>query len=140
MNFFVIFATLILFTIPGTVGIRIIPFLNLNHNFKIISWCIIAILGALPIIPIILRSKGYEEEFVDWFSWAGYISLGFFVLTFLAVITKDLIYLLLGFTTKYAIGTYTEPTDPQKREFIQKLLKKGALFSVNSLSNILRYS
>ena len=125
MNFFFIFATLMLFTIHGTVGIRIIPFLNLNHNFKIISWCIIAILGALPIIPIILRSKGYEEEFVDWFSWAGYISLGFFVLTFLAVITKDLIYLLLGFTTKYAIGASTEPTDPQKREFIQKLLSIG---------------
>ena len=97
----------------------------IRDSFKIISWCIIAILGALPIIPIILRSKGYEEEFVDWFSWAGYISLGFFVLTFLAVITKDLIYLLLGFTTKYAIGASTEPTDPQKREFIQKLLSIG---------------
>ena len=56
-----------------------------------LAWCLVAILGAIPIIPIILRSKGYEEEFVDYFSWAGYISLGFFVLTFLAVITKDLI-------------------------------------------------
>ena len=119
MNLFFIFASIMLITIHGTVGIRIIPFLNLNHNFKIICWCIIAVLGALPIIPIILRSKGYEEEFVDWFSWAGYISLGFFVLTFLAVITKDLIYLLLGLGSKYALGYSSEPTDPQKREFIK---------------------
>ena len=127
MNLFFIFATIMLITIHGTVGIRIIPFLNLNHNFKIISWCIIAVLGALPIIPIILRSKGYEEEFVDWFSWAGYISLGFFVLTFLAVITKDLIYLLLGLGSKYVIGSSSEPVDPQKREFFQKLLSIGII-------------
>ena len=71
MNFFFIFATIILITMHGVVGLRIIPFLNLNNNVKIITWCVIAVLGALPIIPIILRSKGYEEKFVDWFSWAG---------------------------------------------------------------------
>ena len=31
----------------------------------------------------------------------------------------------MGFSTKYAIGASTEPTDPQKREFIQKLLSIG---------------
>ena len=111
----------------GVVGLRIIPFLNLNNNVKIITWCVIAVLGALPIIPIILRSKGYEEKFVDWFSWAGYISLGFFALTFLAVITKDLVYLALGFVSKFSSGHSQETIDPQRREFIQKLLSIGII-------------
>ena len=111
----------------GVVGLRIIPFLNLNNNVKIITWCVIAVLGALPIIPIILRSKGYEEKFVDWFSWAGYISLGFFALTFLAVITKDLIYLALGLISKFLSGYSQETIDPQRREFIQKLLSIGII-------------
>ena len=111
----------------GVVGLRIIPFLNLNNNVKIITWCVIAVLGALPIIPIILRSKGYEEKFVDWFSWAGYISLGFFALTFLAVITKDLVYLALGFISKFSSGHSQETIDPQRREFIQKLLSIGII-------------
>ena len=111
----------------GVVGLRIIPFLNLNNNVKIITWCVIVVLGALPIIPIILRSKGYEEKFVDWFSWAGYISLGFFALTFLAVITKDLVYLALGFISKFSSGHSQETIDPQRREFIQKLLSIGII-------------
>ena len=127
MNFFFIFATIILITMHGVVGLRIIPFLNLNNNVKIITWCVIAVLGALPIIPIILRSKGYEEKFVDWFSWAGYISLGFFALTFLAVITKDLVYLALGLISKFSSGYSQETIDPQRREFIQKLLSIGII-------------
>jgi len=115
MNFFFIFATIILITMHGVVGLRIIPFLNLNNNVKIITWCVIAVLGALPIIPIILRSKGYEEKFVDWFSWAGYISLGFFALTFLAVITKDLVYLALGLISKFSSGYSQETIDLQRR-------------------------
>ena len=127
MNFFFIFATIILITMHGVVGLRIIPFLNLNNNVKIITWCVIAVLGASPIIPIILRSKGYEEKFVDWFSWAGYISLGFFALTFLAVITKDLVYSVLGLISKFSSGYSQETIDPQRREFIQKLLSIGII-------------
>ena len=118
----------------GVVGLRIIPFLNLNNNVKIITWCVIAVLGALPIIPIILRSKGYEEKFVDWFSWAGYISLGFFALTFLAVITKDLVYLALGLISKFSSGYSQETIDPQRREFIQKLLSIGIITTTGSLT------
>ena len=124
MNLFFIFAIMILSIIHGTVGLRIIPYLNLNYNIKIVTWCCIALLAALPIIPIMLRSKGFEDEVVDWFSWAGYLSLGFFVLTFLAVVTKDLIYLTIGLLTKItaAIGFPSAPTDPGRRDFIQKIL------------------
>lgn len=134
MNFFFIFAIIILSIIHGIVGLRIIPFLNLNHNLKIISWCFIAVLAALPIIPIILRSKGLEDEIVDWFSWAGYISLGFFVLTFLTVITKDIIYLIIGYISKAstAFGYSTNLTDPKRREFIQKLLSIGIITSTSA--------
>ena len=65
MNLFFLFAVMILATIHGVVGLRIIPFLNINHNLKIIIWSCIVILAASPIIPIILRSKGLEDEIVD---------------------------------------------------------------------------
>ena len=115
--------------IHGIVGIRIIPFLNLSHPVKIIVWSVIVILAALPIIPIILRSKGFENESVDIFSWAGYISLGFFVLTFLTVITKDIVYILIGMFTKIAayFENTIEPLDPSRRDFIQKMLSIGII-------------
>jgi len=127
MNLFFIFAIIILSIIHSIVGLRIIPFLNLNHTLKIISWCCIAVFAALPIIPIVLRSKGLEDEIVDLFSWAGYISLGFFVLTFLTVITKDIIYLIIGLLSKVTpiIGHSITPANPERREFIQKMLSIG---------------
>jgi len=129
MNLFFIFAIVMLSIIHGIVGIRIIPFLNLSHPVKIIVWSVIAILAALPIIPIILRSKGFENESVDIFSWAGYISLGFFVLTFLTVITKDIVYILIGLFTKIAayFENTIEPLDPSRRDFIQKMLSIGII-------------
>ena len=129
MNLFFIFAIVMLSIIHGIVGIRIIPFLNLSHPVKIIVWSVIVILAALPIIPIILRSKGFENESVDIFSWAGYISLGFFVLTFLTVITKDIVYILIGLFTKIAayFENTIEPLDPSRRDFIQKMLSIGII-------------
>jgi len=137
MSLFFIFAIMILSIIHGTVGLRIIPYLNLSHNIKIVIWCCIALLAALPIIPIILRSKGFEDEAVDWFSWAGYLSLGFFVLTFLAVVTKDLIYLAIGLLTKItaAIGSPPDPTNPGRRDFIQKILSIS-IVTTTSVSTI----
>ena len=134
MNFFFIFAIIILSIIHGIVGIRIIPYLNLNYNVKIITWCAITLLAALPILPIILRSKGLENEIVDWFSWAGYLSLGFFVLTFLTVIVKDLIYFFIGLSYKIssAIGDSSSPTSPERREFIQKMLSIGIITSTSA--------
>ena len=118
-------------------GLRIIPYLNLNYNIKIVTWSCIALLAALPIIPIMLRSKGFENEVVDWFSWAGYLSLGFFVLTFLAVVTKDLIYLTIGLLTKItaAVGSPSAPTDPSRRDFIQKILSIS-IVTTTSVSTI----
>ena len=137
MNLFFIFSTIILITIHGVVGIRIIPFLNLSYPIKVITWASIAILATLPIIPIILRSKGFEDEVVDLFSWAGYISLGFFVLTFLAVITKDIIYIIIGLLSKAAatINHSPEPIDLDRRDFIDKILSISIL-TTTGLSTI----
>ena len=142
MNLFFIFAIVMLSIIHGIVGIRIIPFLNLSHPVKIIVWSVIVILAALPIIPIILRSKGFENESVDIFSWAGYISLGFFVLTFLTVITKDIVYILIGLFTK--ISAYfentIEPLDPSRRDFIQKMLSIGIITTTGASTLIGLYN
>lgn len=129
MNLFFIIAIMVLSIIHGTVGLRIIPFLNMQDSLKIVTWFFIALLAALPIIPIILRSKGFENETIDWFSWVGYISLGFFMLTFMAVITKDLIYLVIGLLTKITtgLGYPNGPNDPSRRDFIQKMLSIGII-------------
>ena len=142
MNLFFIFAIVMLSIIHGIVGIRIIPFLNLSHPVKIIVWSVIVILAALPIIPIILRSKGFENESVDIFSWAGYISLGFFVLTFLTVITKDIVYVLIGLFTKIAayFENTIEPLDPSRRDFIQKMLSIGIITTTGASTLIGLYN
>ena len=89
-----------------------------------------------------MRSKGFEDEVVDLFSWAGYISLGFFVLTFLAVITKDIIYIIIGLLSKAAatINHSPEPIDPDRRDFIEKILSISivtttGLSTINGLYN-----
>ena len=122
MSLFFIFAICILAIMYGIVGLRIIPYLQLNAFWKTIVWCTLGILSVLPILPIILRSKGVENETVDYFSWAGYISLGFIVLTFLFVITKDIIYFILGLVTKAGFEFTEKPIAPERRDFIQKML------------------
>ena len=129
MNLFFIFALIMLSILYGIVGIRIIPTLQISYHWKIVFWSVLTILALMPITPIILRSKGIENNTVDYFSWAGYISLGFIVLTFLAVVTKDFIYLAIGMITKLtaSFGYSVEPADPDRRDFIQKMLSIGIL-------------
>lgn len=129
MNLFFIFALIMLSILYGIVGIRIIPTLQISYHWKIVFWSVLTILALMPITPIILRSKGIENNTVDYFSWAGYISLGFIVLTFLAVVTKDFIYLAIGMITKLtaSFGYSVEPVDPDRRDFIQKMLSIGIL-------------
>ena len=129
MNLFFIFALIMLSILYGIVGIRIIPTLQISYHWKIVFWSVLTILALMPITPIILRSKGIENNTVDYFSWAGYISLGFIVLTFLAVVTKDFIYLAIGMITKLtaSFGYSVEPVDPNRRDFIQKMLSIGIL-------------
>ena len=129
MNLFFIFALIMLSILYGIVGIRIIPTLQISYHWKIVFWSFLTALALMPITPIILRSKGIENNTVDYFSWAGYISLGFIVLTFLAVITKDFIYLAIGMITKLtaSFGYSVEPVDPARRDFIQKMLSISIL-------------
>ncbi len=123
MIIFFIVALFILSIIHGVVGWKIIPALGLSGPVKLLAWGIIPLAIALPILPIIFRSRSIENDLIDWFSWAGYISLGFFVLTFLAVLAKDAMIIILNLCEKLAslFGVATHvPTDQGRREFIQK--------------------
>lgn len=142
MNLFFIFALIMLSILYGIVGIRIIPTLQISYHWKIVFWSVLTVLALMPITPIILRSKGIENNTVDYFSWAGYISLGFIVLTFLAVITKDFIYLAIGMITKLtaSFGYSIEPVDSDRRDFIQKMLSIGILTTTGLSTGIGLYN
>ena len=130
MIIFFIVALLVLSIIHGVVGWRIIPALGLSGSVKLLIWGIIPLAIALPLLPILFRSRGVENDLIDWFSWAGYISLGFFTLTFLTVLAKDALIIVLNLGEK-AAGLFgyapPEPVDPSRREFIQKATGIGIL-------------
>ena len=96
MILFFIVALLLLSIIHGVVGWRIIPALGLSDPLRLFVWGIIPVAIVLPMIPIAFRSRGVENDLIDWFSWAGYISLGFFVLTFFAILAKDTMFAVLS--------------------------------------------
>ena len=130
MIVFFIVALLLLSIIHGVVGWRIIPALGLSDPLRSFVWGIIPVAIVLPMIPIAFRSRGVENDLIDWFSWAGYISLGFFVLTFFAILAKDTMFAVLSMGQKVAglLGyAHHEPIDPSRREFIQKVTGIGIL-------------
>ena len=130
MILFFIVALLLLSIIHGVVGWRIIPALGLSDPLRSFVWGIIPVAIVLPMIPIAFRSRGVENDLIDWFSWAGYISLGFFVLTFFAILAKDTMFAVLSMGQKVAglLGyAHHDPIDPSRREFIQKVTGGGIL-------------
>ena len=84
---FIVLATLAL--IHGYVGLRIIPTLGLEGARLVRLWAVLITLSVLPIVPLLLRFLGIENRLTDILSWIGYTSLGFFSLTFVVVLLRD---------------------------------------------------
>lgn len=113
--------------IHGYVGVRMIPSLGLKGSWLMLAWASLVFLALLPIMPILLRLKGFENTLTDVLSWIGYTSIGFFFLTFLVVAARDLGWLLWATGAKLVAwgrelltadpmgaGEY----DPGRRQFI----------------------
>jgi len=89
---FLLIVMAVLGLIHGYVGWRVIPPLGLTSGLRYIAWTFLIFLAYAPLVPAILRFNGWENRFIDGFSAVGYTSLGFFVLTFLAFLLRDILF------------------------------------------------
>lgn len=122
---FFIIALLILWTMHGYVAYRIIPTIGLSSFQSIFAYILTFLLSLLPIIPILLRMSGNEAKIIDKLSLVGYTSLGFFTLSFMTFLAKDIFVQLLSFSS----GLFNDHQiiDDKKRDFIKKSLSIGLL-------------
>ena len=126
--FFIIFLT-VLGLMHGYVGWRIFKGLDIKANYKILAIALVVIFTLLPVLPIAFRYIGYESSLLDVLSLIGYTGLGFFSLTFLLFITKDIV------TKSWSVISSFFPSDIkqqitidlEKRQFLQKSLSVGIL-------------
>ena len=126
--FFIVFITL-LGIMHGYVGWKIFSGLNLNSSFAIIGIILLVILTLLPVLPILFRYNGYESSLLDKLSLIGYTSLGFFTLSFVAFLSKDLLFKVWGFISSFFSADVKQQItlDVDKREFLEKSLSIGIL-------------
>lgn len=133
----------ILALIHGYVGIRLIPSLALSRRWLTAAWTIIAILTILPLLPIFLRFAGYENRLHDLLSWVAYSSLGFFFLTFVVVLARDMGWVIWIAGSKVFMWTremisagssLPAPFDPGRRQFIINAMNLGLVGMTGGLS------
>ena len=96
--FFIIVISILLL-MHGYVGWRVIPNLNLSPFNTILTFVFVFIFSLLPISPFLIRLIGFQSKFLDKISFIGYTSLGFFTLSFFALIAKDFFAQLLAVST-----------------------------------------
>ena len=122
---FLIVVFTILWIIHGYVAWKVIPTLGLSSSHTMIGYILVFFLSILPILPILLRYSGNETRIIDRISLFGYTSLGFFVLSFLILLFKD----LFGHAITFAgyLMRSEDPIDDSKREFLKKSLTVGAI-------------
>ena len=120
---FLIVVLTVLWIIHGYVAWKVIPTLGLTSSGGLVAYILIFFLSTLPLLPILLRYSGSEAKIIDRISLFGYTSLGFFVLSFLILLTKDLFGHAVTFVS-YLMGSHQE-VDDSKRDFIKKSLTLG---------------
>ncbi len=126
--FFIIFLT-VLGLMHGYVGWCIFKGLDIKANYKILAIALVVIFTLLPVLPIAFRYIGYESSLLDVLSLIGYTGLGFFFLTFLLFITKDIVTKSWSFISSFFPSDIKQQItiDLEKRQFLQKSLSVGIL-------------
>ena len=115
----------VLFIIHGYVAWRILPALGLTLIQSLLAYTLVFIVGLFPIVPILMRLNGSESKLLDKFSILGYTSLGFFVLSFIILLFKDIFLNALSFI-QY-LSNNQETLDNSRREFIKRSLSIGTV-------------
>ncbi|MFH1851880.1 MAG: metallophosphoesterase [Candidatus Neomarinimicrobiota bacterium] len=135
---FLLIVLSVLAFIHGYVGLRIIPTLGLSGPWIITLWILVAVLAILPLAAPFLRFQGLENRLTDSLSWIGYTSLGFFVLTLVVVVARDLGWTawvggarLFGWLSG---ATTDEAADPGRRQFIITAMNLGLVSLTGGIS------
>ena len=135
--FFVV-ALIILWVIHGYVAWRVVPTFGLPSGYSILAYSFIFILSILPIVPILLRVSGSEAKIIDRLSLLGYTSLGFFTLSFLIFLAKDIFIQAISIFDGLINGA--QAVDESKRDFLKGSLSIGLLGITGTASTYGYYS
>ena len=90
--FLLLFLTL-LSVVYGYVGWRLIVPLQLDSTLGALATIVVLCFGLLPPLTILFRRSLTGNRWHDPFCWLTYVSMGFFVLTFLLLLSRDLAWL-----------------------------------------------
>ncbi len=94
MPLFLIIVVAVLTLLYTYVGRRIIRPARLYGTWKVVAWTVVYGAVVLPLLPVLGRFAGVETRWIDRVSWAGYVSMGFFILLFTYVAIRDIIALI----------------------------------------------
>ncbi len=122
---FFLVALTMLWIIHGYVAWRIIPSIGLTSFQVNLGYLLMFLLSLLPILPILLRFYGSEAKVIDKLSLVGYTSLGFFVITFITLLIKDIF--LQAVSIAGSLFASDAFIDDSKRSFIKKSLSIGII-------------
>ena len=124
---FLIVVLTVLWIIHGYVAWKVIPTLGLTSSGSIVAYILIFFLSILPLLPILLRYSGSETKIIDRISLFGYTSLGFFVLSFLILLTKDLFGHAVTFVS-YLMGSQQEGQEVQVKAPVDAAILPASQF------------
>ncbi len=143
MPIFLIIVVAILALVYTYVGRRIIRPARLRNPWKSIAWIALYSCVALPVLPILFRFGGVETDWIDVASWAGYVSMGFFLLLFTYTAIRDIVALVVRlvwrirqmFTPARSGNPGTKPViDSERRRFLIHATNLGILGLTSSLT------
>ena len=82
------------------VGRRVINAANLQRKQRRIAWLVVGIIFLIPQVPFFFFLNRMQSAWLDVFSWAGYVVLGFFSLVLTLVLLRDIALLARRSTEK----------------------------------------
>ncbi len=136
MKFFVIFSA-VLFLLYLYTGWKFIYPNSHSLLANIGFWLLFLFLYLLPISTSLLRINRIEGEYIDYFAWVSYLSLGICSILFFIFLGMD----ILTISTK--IAPIENKFDPNRKAFLGLSLKTmlagfGGIFSIYGIVNGLR--
>ena len=136
MKFFIIFST-VLFALYFYTGWK---FIYPNSNSSLLNsglWVIFLILYFLPISTFFMRINKIENDYIDYFTWISYLSLGICSILFFMFIIMDFV------SMSSKIIPVKSNFDPNRKAFLGLSFKTilagfGGIFSFYGILNGLR--
>lgn len=111
---------------------RLFGSLHLNARQKrFVQLGILSIIAAVP-VSITLRRYGFENALVDFFSWLGYIGLGFFSFIFTFMVIRDISLIVIRGYSRFKKQMSTSNPKELEKEALPDLSKRN--FLINSVN------